>query len=962
MARKLDSGRATSGRSTTLAEDEDEVAPDSGGLLGRREYVKLSLAAVAATAGVVTTTGGVVASAERDGITFERTLDAVDDLGMDPTGTESIVAQAQKIPADTLVQFPDGTYLIDERITFDHCGNLGFEATGDATFTVPAGFEDHAFDVCDSTTVYYSGFTHEESVSHHWETAERLSVEDVSVPDTRTSGTTLQSGSAGSGGANVSYEEIVLDPGEQRTYELSDGEVFEHVLIDQTANGAMFTITTADGANDWVLRNVGWKGLAPTGSNNRNHTFLINVRGDGLIENIFVDQRDHSGSGPGSDVGGIWTYSDHHHGHIECRHNFIAGFGNNGCYDSGDGWEHTAATGTVSHEYSYHRDNTPSNFRPGRPGSYIRNCVSIANDPDGKRGGYPATGSQLTRACWAWHNRDIVMENCAIWWDPDDVSPSNPFWATIRDGSEDSNCVLDVIDCDINDSWTADLATSGGDVVFDNLGNNPTVEVLGEGVPLSPEMAARGERALPPEVGTAPGAGHGESSGSEPTNPPEEEDSTEDELPDEDEENPEDDDELPEDEEEDESPADDSDEQIDDPDDTEAFDHEFRYENASGVHTGLPRELVIEQIEPGARVAYEVEVDGELEAGEFEFPATVDGSTATGQMGPERGLDNLYFDGDITHFDGEHLDHTRVLVADAETRTVLDEYDATTFPDDVDPFSYAMAQGVHTDLPLELVIDHVEPGERVEYELEVDGALEPGEFDYPPQVDGTTATGGLGADRGLDNLYFDGAITRFEGEHLDHIRLFLADAQTRTIIDELDPHALPDVEERAKTIRIVGQGTTANYDITVSGDLCDDPDVEFDSSGNISGGNAEGSVSDSEHGYRFTGDLVDLQVDGHAELFVDGRQLDADNGELDGIVRIDGSVGDGVTRYRFSVTGSVEYSETESSGEPETWDKLEDHVTDDSVTGIVHNRIDAYRYSGDIVSLNVTGSADIEFE
>ncbi len=112
------------------------------------------------------------------------------------------------------------------------------------------------------------------------------------------------------------------------------------------------------------------------------------------------------------------------------------------------------------------------------------------------------------------------MVDCAIWHDPDDVQPAKPFWATWRDGSRSSSgdyCELNVVDCDINASWDDELVPSGhgGDdsdtrrVTFVGLGNDPDVSVLGSGVPTTPEMAASGERQLPPALGTAPSGGQG---------------------------------------------------------------------------------------------------------------------------------------------------------------------------------------------------------------------------------------------------------------------------------------------------------------------------------------------------------------------------------------------------------------------------------------------------------------------
>ena len=786
MARKLDGNEPT---------EQQHAEPADPPGLTRRNYVKVG-AALAATAGAGAAFSPVSATVNRAGIGFEQTRDAVADLGIDPTGERSLGRDIAAIPADTLVQFPTGTYRIDERIEFDVDGTIGFEAIGDATIKGGSGFTDFAFDVRSADAIYYAGFTHDETegdVSHHWHSRDRVQVSDITYTET-------PSTCASAGGDDVvlstsdaaTFDTIVLDPGEQRTYEISDGEHFENILIDQTAAGAMFTILVEDEAEDWAIRNVGWKGIAPVDSGDRDHAFLINVRGTGVIENIFIDQRGHESDTAGSGVGAIWTYSEAHHGHIDCRHNFIAGCGNNACYDSGDGWEHYPGTGTVGHEYSYHRDNTPSNFRPGNPGSYVRHCVSIAHDPDGLRGGYPATGSQLTRACWAWHHEDITMEECAIWWDPDDVQPSSPFWATHRSASGGDECRLSVIDCDINDSWEAHgndlIAEYGGTVEIDGLGTDPRIDILGDGVPVTPEMAARGERTLPPELGTAPGGGHGDASST---------------------------------------------------------------------------------------------------------------------------------------------------------------------------WAYADTTGTHTDLPYELVIEHTTPGERVTYEIEFDGAAEVGEWEHNATLDGSVATGGVGPSQGIDNIYFDGTIASISGDHLDHARILLADAQTRSVIREIDPDDCPCGQQ---SLRIIAAEPTANYEITVSGTLESDPDVAYNATDNISGGNAEGTVAYDPHGYLFDGEVVDAFVDGDATIVVDGEPIVDATGPLDRLIRIDGSIGTAVTRYACDVSGSIAERAADSGGMDGRWDQLESYYTEDSVTGIVETRVDAYRYSGSIVDVAIYGPAEITVE
>ena len=444
------------------------------------------------------------------------------------------------------------------------------------------------------------------------------------------------------------YDTIELSEGEQRVHDISDGETFENVLIDQTAPGSMFAIRVDQGANDWVIRNIGWKGLAPTGSHNRDYTFLIHARGDGVIENCFIDQRDHDG-GEGSDVGGLWTYSGSHHGHIDCRHNFIAGCGNNASYSSGDGYEHNSATGTIRHYRSYHRDNSVSNFRPGIPGSLVEECVSVANDPAGARGPYPASGTKLCRAFWGWHHADLTMKNSAIWHDPDDVQAAAPFWATHRTNSAGDYCEVNIIDCDINGSWedagnvlVGHGGTSTRRVNIDGLGYNPDIAVLGDGVPTTAEMAAAGLRNLPPELGTAPSDGTG----------------VFEELPEE-------------------------------PD-------PWSYDSAEGIHTDLPYELVIDHVEADGYVSYTVEFDGDIEIGEWEYNGSADGTVVTGGMGPNRGLDNIYFDGTIESLEVENESHARYFIADAQEREIIEEIIPEQFPEKADDSCITIVyDGVH---------------------------------------------------------------------------------------------------------------------------------------------------------------------------------------------------------------------------------------------------------------------------
>lgn len=154
MARKGD------GSGTKAARKTGSI---SGNGLGRRQYVKTGTIAAAAAA---TVTGASVvkglsgASVASDGVEFRgfhfnRVLNAVDDLGLDPTGNEVINENlySQTGPGD-LVIFPDGRYLCSDRGRYEategapigwvaeaafHSGDPAYDYEADVTFVADHG-------------------------------------------------------------------------------------------------------------------------------------------------------------------------------------------------------------------------------------------------------------------------------------------------------------------------------------------------------------------------------------------------------------------------------------------------------------------------------------------------------------------------------------------------------------------------------------------------------------------------------------------------------------------------------------------------------------------------------------------------------------------------------------------------------------------------------------------------------
>ena len=169
-----------------------------------------------------------------------------------------------------------------------------------------------------------------------------------------------------------------------------------------------------------------------------------------------------------------------------------------------------------------------------------------------------------------------------------------------------------------------------------------------------------------------------------------------------------------------------------------------------------------------------------------------------------------------------------------------------------------------------------------------------------------------------------------------------------------------------------------------------------------------GSLSgsgESRDTFTFEGDLIDLSADGDTSaltLYADGEEIsvdeltvdeidvqdptetppeddetdDADDsdeeeqsetpsgseGDLSNHIIIDGSMTDAIANYQVYVTGDIEPDESLSSVGSSHWDQTDELVDEGSVVGLVRNGIDGFRYSGEIIAINVDGSVDITIE
>ncbi len=211
------------------------------------------------------------------------------------------------------------------------------------------------------------------------------------------------------------YDVIEVSPGETWEYQLDEGEVFENYLIDITATGAEAELWAR--TNDWVIRNVGFKGQwDTTRRGNFINAMVPDAASTGLIENIYIGDGAATTNYPNS-PNGVFVPQPHA-GELTIRNLHVQQLADNAVYGSPPG-QSTGSDGAVIIEDSYCRDIQPAGWRVGGSGSRIENCVAI----------------NAHRGVW------------------------NRF-------SE-----IDVIDCDIADSRLSDIEVRSGRVG----GNTPTV-------------------------------------------------------------------------------------------------------------------------------------------------------------------------------------------------------------------------------------------------------------------------------------------------------------------------------------------------------------------------------------------------------------------------------------------------------------------------------------------------------
>ena len=232
-------------------------------------------------------------------------------------------------------------------------------------------------------------------------------------------------------------------------------------------------------------------------------------------------------------------------------------------------------------------------------------------------------------------------------------------------------------------------------------------------------------------------------------------------------------------------------------------------------------------------------------------------------------------------------------------------------------------------LPHSLVVESAD-GSAVEYSIEVSGSVETMARPAGDSASGATASGRTWW---RDGYRYSGDVVGFEYD---------GPAVVRVDGRRVDPDA---VGASTLTVSAAETGRHAAYEFGVTGS------VETRGNGdNADGARAWGEVWGWKDSYAYTGAVTDFSLDGDANVFVDGAEVDPSTLETSTIVIEGAEDADTGCRYEFAVSGSVE---EKGSG---------DTAVGDRAWGTVWGWRDAYEYSGTVESFSMDGPATVSID
>ncbi|NHN49789.1 hypothetical protein G9464_19655 [Halostella sp. JP-L12] len=907
---------------------EGVTGTDDGkdGLIDRRSYLKLSGAAAAST--VVAGVGS--ASETVHGIGFDRVVNIVDDYGADPNGNEPIDSALDSAISDgTLVQFPEGRYQfgsVDKVLT--GMQSIGFQGLGDVKWVPPTGAPG------DKPIFNVGGRSN--SVNH-------FLLEDIDI-DIRADNTTAGFKLLVQDGFHVENVEFI-GRGDSNDYQEGGGpnivDCFITRIASSSGEGVLKNVVAKKGSH-WARYGGGrapiWAGPGFKGTLKVIDCHFEEFGGSGIYATAIP--------GKIQIEGGVFRNNNGQ----------AMRFGGDGSYVDGALIEIDASKYSGKRESQYedrafkHRGiviNQKSDYIDKAPGAEIRNCDIVINN-------HPNPGPAITARGPA---KTVNVKNTRI-----QVNANVP--AVLRVGQKDfghhpASGTPRWLRME-NVSITGDAAGGNAVVAHDapnSVIKNCCIQQTGSsrsGVKLN---NADGSRVEDSTINVSGDAVDFQSSSVETTNversgtcpvPSAEGDSGNG------------------------SETDDSTNTEDSTDQPQA-DYEVRI---AGKGTATNYEFTASD---GLRAA-----DNSLETWD-----TISGTSASGWVTDSTNEDAFAVVGKVTEFtfvegdadvyvDGQLVDDPVAATGSSDSTdgsggSTDDTSDSTN---DTSDSTDDTSQDQTTQRELRIV----GKGTATNYEFTVSDTLESadGTLETWDAIDGTTASGWVTDSTNEDAFAFVGEITEFafvEGDADVYVDGQLVDdpvVATQSTDGSGDSTDDTSSQPTEYELRIVGKGTSTNYEFTTSEDLqvANDSLETWDT---IDGTTASGWVTESSHEDAFTvvGEVTEFAfVEGDADVYVDGQlvddpvvatQSDTSDGStgdtsLPNTIVIDNSTVSGQSTYSFGVSGDIEKDSSAGSVEDD------DVVSGSTVEGQVEGDKDAYRFSGDITTFNLDGSAAVYFE
>ncbi|SFR49346.1 autotransporter outer membrane beta-barrel domain-containing protein [Halorubrum sodomense] len=901
--------------SETGADDEREIETEGGddtSLLDRRGYLKMAGVA-AATVATVSTGGAAAGGTTRHGIEFDRVLDAVDDLGLDPSGNDPVNDRLEDALSDgTLVRFPQGEYSFDGVVEID-ADRVGVLGDGDVRFVPPTG---------------YSGF-----LFNYDPVPDDVLIENVDV-DMRADDTTT--------GIRLRC---------RNHFHIQDVEFLGRGLTDNSGQVSAFLLGITSESGRGVLRDaVAKKGSRIDGYARGNGRIGVWVgwSNKGTVRIEGCDFREFGNNG---------TYTSRTPGQVEIVDCYFLNnnaanvrIGGEGSYIENctveiDFEKYTGpALGDISTGFGMRGIHIDQGVQlegaesiPA--GAEVRDCELVGADaPNG-----------IAMINLSPQGRSVRVENTRVRVDIDDMwavrrgrpgvipwrewqrTPPKPHWIRMENvsitGSASGREAIRLVEADdsiVRNCCVHQTGSSRDGVNFvDSSGGvveDSTVDVTGREVTLENSTASSSSIT---KDGSCP-------------------------FP-----NPE-------------AASTDS------TDDTESTGTEDSADGSTSTAPDGTQELVVDGSQTTDRLTYTFTVDGSVEPGpRANASDEIDGTTVSGQV--EGGIDSFWVSGEFTDFqvdgnpevrlDGETVDPSELVVSETTDSTSdstdgTGSTDGTTDDGDSTGDTDSTSDTDSTVDEAKLVIDGGVTSDRVEYTFAVDGSVEPGaRANGSDVIDGSTVTGHV--EGGIDSFIVTGSFTdfqlggdipvRLDGETVDPSELVDSTGDDSTGDGSTGDDTMSDgsATETTKERKLVvdGSGTSDRVEYAFVMDGSVEPGPRANGSDVIDGSTVTGHVEGGIDSFLVTGAFTDFQLDGDIPVRLDGETVEPSELGVEPArtVEVDGSQTDDPLAYTFTVDGSV------TAGDGAT----DADVTDGTVTGRAEGDTSAYAVTGAFTNFQV---------